>query len=179
MGKMQRNKGARTERELVAWLRDLGIRADRTSRGADVHQMGDIAGIPGWVIEVKWWKRPSPAVWMRQLDAEMAAAGVEDGVVIWRPPGRPRPAEWLAIVGEMTSQRPTPAVDTVSPVPATDWDSAIDILMWDEVVTLLSDGRRVAVMRLAWFLDALADDGDIDASCSPFSSINHERANRG
>jgi len=47
MGAMSRRKGATAERAVVAWLRSLGVPADRTSRGADVHGVGDIDGIPG------------------------------------------------------------------------------------------------------------------------------------
>ena len=53
MGAMSRRKGATAERAVVAYLRSLGVPADRTSRGADVHGVGDIDGVPGVVVEVK------------------------------------------------------------------------------------------------------------------------------
>ena len=61
MGAMSRRKGATAERAVVSYLRSLGVPADRTSRGADVHGMGDSDGIPGLVIEVKAAKSPAPA----------------------------------------------------------------------------------------------------------------------
>ena len=87
MGAMSRRKGATAERAVVSYLRSLGVPADRTSRGADVHGMGDIDGIPGVVIEVKAAKSPTPAAWLDQLDAEMTAAAVRRGVILWKPPG--------------------------------------------------------------------------------------------
>jgi len=100
MGAMSRRKGATAERAVVAHLRSLGVPADRTSRGADVHGMGDIDGIPGLVIEVKATKSPAPA---------------RRGVILWKPPGVAMSAVglWLAVspMGHPTSQR----------VPATRW----------------------------------------------------------
>jgi hypothetical protein len=99
MGAMSRRKGATAERAVVSYLRSLGVPADRTSRGADVHGMGDIDGIPGVVIEVKAAKSPAPATWLDQLDAEMTAARAPRGVILWKPPGVAMSAVglWLAV----------------------------------------------------------------------------------
>jgi hypothetical protein len=53
MGASERDRGARWERALVAWLRDRGITgAERAGSGHRQHG-GDIIGVPGVLIEAR------------------------------------------------------------------------------------------------------------------------------
>lgn len=146
MGGMSRRKGAVAERAAVNFLRGRGVPADRTSRGADVHGMGDIDGIPGVVIEVKSAKTPAPLTWLRQLDAEMTAAHAPRGVVMWKPPGVAMSAVglWLAVspMSRHTAQR----------VPATRWHEEA---ARGPFVTRVGEARHVYVRTVdAWALEA-------------------------
>lgn len=54
MGRAQRDRGARFEREVAAMARDAGFAdAARTSDGRHQRTRGDIAGVPGVSIEAK------------------------------------------------------------------------------------------------------------------------------
>lgn len=146
MGAMSRRKGATAERAVVVYLRSLGVPADRTSRGADVHGMGDIDGIPGVVVEVKAAKSPAPATWLVQLEAEMAAAHAPRGVIVWKPPGVAMSAVglWLAVspMSRHTAQR----------VPATRW---AEEAARGPFVTRVGETRHVYVRTVdAWALEA-------------------------
>ena len=146
MGAMSRRKGATAERAVVSYLRSLGVPADRTSRGADVHGMGDIDGIPGLVVEVKAAPSPAPATWLDQLDAEMTAARARRGVILWKPPGVAMSAVglWLAVtpMNRHASQR----------VPATRWPGEA---ARGPFVTRVGETRHVYVRTVdAWALEA-------------------------
>ena len=146
MGAMSRRKGATAERAVVSYLRSLGVPADRTSRGADVHGMGDIDGIPGVVVEVKAAKSPAPSAWLGQLDAEMAAARAPRGVIVWKPPGVSMGdvGLWLAVtpMNRHASQR----------VPATRWPGEA---ARGPFVTRVGEARYVYVREVdRWALEA-------------------------
>ena len=146
MGAMSRRKGATAERAVVAFLRNLGVPADRTSRGADVHGMGDIDGIPGVVIEVKAATTPAPATWLVQLEAEMAAAHAPRGVIMWKPSRVAMSAVglWLAVspMNRHAAQR----------VPATRWHEEA---AHGPFVTRVGEARYVYVRRVdMWALEA-------------------------
>ena len=162
MGAMSRRKGATAERAVVSYLRSLGVPADRTSRGADVHGMGDIDGIPGLVIEVKAAKSPAPAAWLDQLDAEMAAAAARRGVVMWKPPGVAMGAVglWLAVtpMSHPTSRR----------VPATRWP--MEAAARGPFVTRVGADRFVYVREVDRWAYQAHRSGLIDIDLSPLRS---------
>jgi len=166
MGAMSRRKGATAERAVVAWLRSLGVPADRTSRGADVHGVGDIDGIPGVVVEVKAAKSPAPATWLVQLEAEMTAAHAPRGVILWKPPGvamshvglwlavdgRVRSARWLVDYSFPQRQLSPMSRHTAQRVPATRWPMEA---ARGPFVTRVGETRRVYVRTVdAWALEA-------------------------
>ena len=151
MGAMSRRKGATAERAVVVYLRSLGVPADRTSRGADVHGVGDIDGIPGVVVEVKAAKSPAPATWLVQLEAEMTAAHAPRGGVMWKPPGVAMSAVglWLAVspMSRHTAQR----------VPATRWheEAARGPFVTRVGETRVGETRHVYVREVnQWALEA-------------------------
>lgn len=161
MGAMSRRKGATAERAVVSYLRSLGVPADRTSRGADVHGMGDIDGIPGVVVEVKAATSPAPATWLDQLDAEMTAARARRGVILWKPPGVAMSAVglWLAVspMGHPVRRR----------VPATRWPREA---ARGPFVTRVGEGRFVYVREVdRWAVEAHRA-GLIDIDPSPLRS---------
>ena len=161
MGAMSRRKGATAERAVVSYLRSLGVPADRTSRGADVHGMGDIDGISGVVVEVKAAKSPAPATWLDQLDAEMTAARAPRGVILWKPPGVPLGAVglWLAVTPMSYRIRRR--------VPATRWPGEAAS---GAFVTRVGEGRFVYVREVdRWAVEAHRA-GLIDIDPSPLRS---------
>jgi Holliday junction resolvase len=68
MGRMQRNKGGRGEREVVLLAEAHGFTGLRTRSGGG-QVRGDIAGIPGLALEVKRQEKLAIPEWMRQAQA--------------------------------------------------------------------------------------------------------------
>jgi len=64
-GRANRAKGADFERAIAAYLRLLGIPADRTSTGRAQHH-GDIDGLPGLVLELKNTRQWRLGEWLDQ-----------------------------------------------------------------------------------------------------------------
>lgn len=90
-------KGAATEQlfcdYLAAWVphverRHLSGSADR----------GDIAGLPGVVLEVKSGARVDIAGWLAELTTEIRNDGANTGAVVVRPKGKPAPPDWYAVL---------------------------------------------------------------------------------
>jgi hypothetical protein len=90
-------KGATTETLFVAWLRQWAPYVERRHLNG-AHDRGDIAGLPGVVIEVKSGARIDLAGWMTELEAEVANDLAGLGVLVIRPKGRPHPDDWWAVV---------------------------------------------------------------------------------
>ena len=170
MGAMSRRKGATAERAVVSYLRALGVPADRTSRGADVHGMGDIDGIPGVVIEVKAATSPAPATWLDQLDAEMTAARARRGVILWKPPGVAMSAVglWLAVTPMGCPMVPASGSHPTSQrVPATRWLSEA---ARGPFVTRVGGSRFVYVREVDRWAQEAHRSGLIDIDPSPLRS---------
>lgn len=89
--------------EAVRYLISRGyVHAEHRAREGEDDDRGDIAGIPGFVIEVKTGQTPRWSEWMAQLDAELGRewerTGREtEGIILWRPKGVTKPSEWLAV----------------------------------------------------------------------------------
>ena len=95
-GRRSRNKGAKAERDVVAWLQANGFPyAERRIGGMDGDK-GDITGIGPLVIEVKDRETHTFPAYITQLEAEMKAAGVEDGFVIAKRRQQACPSKWYA-----------------------------------------------------------------------------------
>lgn len=82
MSKMQRDKGARAERAVVAHLRKNGWPDARRYLAGDGLQPGDIDAIPGVALEVKDQARYDFPGWLRQAVTE---AGPRLPVVVAKP----------------------------------------------------------------------------------------------
>ncbi|MEM9134310.1 MAG: hypothetical protein AAGE88_18320 [Actinomycetota bacterium] len=96
-GRMSRNKGNRTEREVVTWLRNNGFPwAERKGTGlpgADVAELG-----PGLELEIKNHQRLEPAAWVDQLLAAMATTEAGMGAVIAKRRGTTNVGDWYGIL---------------------------------------------------------------------------------
>lgn len=84
MSAMQRNKGARAERAVVAYLRQHGHPDARRYLAGDGRQPGDIDAIPGVSFEVKDQATYCFPAWLAQAVAE---AGERLPVVVAKPKG--------------------------------------------------------------------------------------------
>jgi len=98
MSNPSKRKGTSAESAVVAWLQAAGfVHAERRAL-AGVNDRGDIAGLPGVVVEVKNCKAFSPAQWCKELEAEIANAAASTGVVIAKRPGTTDVDRWYAVM---------------------------------------------------------------------------------
>ena len=95
-GRSSREKGARAERALVAYLRSIGLDAWRTASG--YHDDGGDIYWPAspYVLDVKHQERVRLPEWWREVAAEAANLNRRPLLVLRRP-GSPSPATWLAV----------------------------------------------------------------------------------
>ena len=76
MGKMQRDKGARFERQLASIFRDYGYDARRTAqRCGKSGDAADVCGLPGLHIEAKHVEAMRLYEWMAQAKRDAEAGG--------------------------------------------------------------------------------------------------------
>lgn len=96
-----KRKGTSAETAVVAYLRAQGfIQAERRALGGS-QDRGDIAGIPGVVIEVKNCARAELAAWTDEAVAEGANDGADVSVVWHKRRGRGNPGAWfVTMTGE-------------------------------------------------------------------------------
>ena len=92
---MSRDKGAKNERALVAWLREHGWPDARRTLAGDGLQPGDIDAIPGVCVEMRARAECKPGSWMQDAEAQ---AGGRLPVVVYHPPGIGDPGKWVAMV---------------------------------------------------------------------------------
>jgi Holliday junction resolvase len=96
-GSRSRNKGARAERDVVAYLRANGFPYAERRLSGGVDDRGDVAGVPGLVIEVKDRTAHSFPEYVRQLEAEVSCVGVGAGLVIAKRAGTTDVGSWYAV----------------------------------------------------------------------------------
>ena len=93
-----KRKGTAWESAVVDWLRGAGyVNVERRALGGS-NDRGDIAGIPGLVIEAKNCKTIDLAGWISELVVEMVNDGADNGVVIAKRRGRTAVDEAYAIM---------------------------------------------------------------------------------
>ena len=105
-----RNRGAVTERMVVAWLRAHGwpdaeraIVTGHRTRTRTRPDHGDVTGIPGVCVQVKSLRpvnaaeRAVPA-WMAETEAQRHASGADIGVLVVRRDGTAFVGEWFCWV---------------------------------------------------------------------------------
>jgi hypothetical protein len=100
LGKMSRNKGAKAERDVVAYLRTVGFggaeRAVRTgyrTKDRAAADPGDITGTPGIVWSVKDVATEQLAKWLDELDA-MEGPSDDVRLLVHKRPGKADPSRW-------------------------------------------------------------------------------------
>ena len=100
LGKMSRNKGAKAERAVVAYLHAAGFggaeRAVRTGYRTSTRTAadpGDITGTPGIVWSIKDSPTERLGAWLDELDA-MAALPGDVRLLVHKRAGKAEPARW-------------------------------------------------------------------------------------
>jgi Holliday junction resolvase len=91
-------KGTAAEREVVNYLKNWWPAAERRALSGNKDK-GDVAGIPGVVVEVKAAVRQELAKWQRETLAEMANASAERCMLVVKQPYKAVPQwdAWLRI----------------------------------------------------------------------------------
>lgn len=91
-------KGPKFEADVVAYLKAHGFPyAERRVMGG-VNDRGDVAGIPGVVLEVKNCARFEPAAFVDEAELEAANAGVSVFAAVVKRRGRGDPGDAFAVL---------------------------------------------------------------------------------
>lgn len=99
MANANHRKGRDTEVRTAKYLVERGWKyAEATRRSGWADDRGDIDGIPGFVFECKDVKSWRLSEWVAELDAEIANARAENGVIVVKKRGTLDVGEWYAIM---------------------------------------------------------------------------------
>jgi hypothetical protein len=91
-----KQKGTAAETAVVNYLKSRGrAHIERRSLNGS-NDRGDIAGIPGVVIEVKNHARMELSQWLSELEVEIGNDNANTGVVIHKKKGTTNVGEWYA-----------------------------------------------------------------------------------
>ena len=89
-------KGTSAETAVVKWLIGKGRKhVERRSLNGS-NDRGDIAGLPGVVIEVKNHARMTLSEWLEELEVEMHNDKADTGVVLHKKKGTTDVGKWYA-----------------------------------------------------------------------------------
>jgi hypothetical protein len=92
----QKQKGTAAETAVVNWLKEQGRKhVERRSLNGSSDR-GDVAGLPGVVIEVKNHKAMKLSEWLSELEVEMHNDKADTGVVIHKKSGTTNVGNWYA-----------------------------------------------------------------------------------
>lgn len=91
-----KQKGTAAETAVVNWLKEQGRKHVERRSLNGVNDRGDIAGIPGLVIEVKNHKEIKLSQWLKELEIEMINDKADTGVIIHKKIGTTSVADWYA-----------------------------------------------------------------------------------
>lgn len=98
MANPAKRKGTDGENGVVEALRRGGwVHAERRAL-AGVNDKGDVAGVIGWVIEVKACNTLSLSSWMDEVRVEVKNAGAKHGVVWAKRRGKGHAEDWYVIM---------------------------------------------------------------------------------
>jgi len=91
-------KGTTAETAVALYLNTKGWQAERRALSG-AKDKGDITGVPGVVFEVKSAARLCIPEWLRELDAEVANAHADTGLLVVKPKGVgfTRVGQWWAV----------------------------------------------------------------------------------
>lgn len=87
MANPSKQKGTAWETAVVALLNEGGIPCERRALKGKLDE-GDVAGIPGWVLELKNHRDLHLAGWLKELAAEQRNAGTLFGAVVIKQRGK-------------------------------------------------------------------------------------------
>jgi hypothetical protein len=112
-----KKKGTAAETAVVQYLRAVGfIQTERRTLGG-TQDRGDIAGLPGVVIEVKNCARQELPVWVAEAELERDNDNASLGVVWHKRRGKANPADWFVTMSGaqfaalLREQQGLPALD--------------------------------------------------------------------
>ena len=91
-----KQKGTAAEREVVRYLQTWWPAAERRALSGNKDK-GDVAGIPGVVVEVKAAERPMLAAWKVETVTEMRNAGADHCLLVVKRKYKPV-AQWDAYI---------------------------------------------------------------------------------
>lgn len=97
-----RVKGTRWESAIVAYLQAVGVPYAERRALAGATDRGDIAGIPGVVIEGKCAARVELAEWLDEAEAERVNAGAAVGVVWFKRRGKASAGDGFVLLSGAT-----------------------------------------------------------------------------
>lgn len=100
-----RQKGTAAETAIVNYLRSRGFPFVERRAGNGIRDRGDIAGLPGVVIEAKACVKTDLAGWVAQAKQEAANAGVTRWAVWFKRKGTTNPANWYVVMDGETYTR--------------------------------------------------------------------------
>ncbi len=93
-----KRKGTAAESAVVQVLVDAGwVHAERRALQGTLDR-GDVAGLPGVMIEVKAEKAYDISGWLREVAAEKANDGAEVGACWFKIRGKTDPREWGVVM---------------------------------------------------------------------------------
>lgn len=91
-----KQKGTAAETAVVNYLKSKGRKHVERRSLSGSSDRGDIAGLPGVVIEVKNHARMELSQWVSELEVEMANDKADTGVVIHKKKGTTDVGQWYA-----------------------------------------------------------------------------------
>ena len=97
-----KQRGTRWESAVVAFLAERGFPYAERRALAGAADKGDIAGIPGVVIECKSQNRQSLAEWLDEAEAERDNAGARIGAVWFKRRGHTSPGRGYVLMDGAT-----------------------------------------------------------------------------
>lgn len=98
MPNANQDKGKRAERAVVAASRLRGFARAERSKAGRFHDDGDIAHMPGLVVQVKDVASKSWGPWFSDLTNQVFNAGADHGVLVVKRRGVADAGQWLAVM---------------------------------------------------------------------------------
>lgn len=102
---MTNAKGTRWETAIVTYLRGEGVAQVERRARTGAKDRGDLAGLPGVVVEAKDAHRVELAAWMSEAKREAGHDGADIGVVWAHRRGKASPADGYVVMDGATFVR--------------------------------------------------------------------------
>lgn len=145
-----RRRGTRAETAVVEFLRASGFTHAERRAPAGTRDRGDVAGVPGVVVEVKDCARTELAGWLDEAGREADNARARLAVVWHKRRGRGSPAEWFVTMSGSTFAALLAEADVAcSGFPGDDASMADETIPVEQVEQTVAGLRRL--------LDQVAD----------------------